>query len=93
MRLGGDRAPLALAMHPQLTLDNNPHCVEQILAFKRCHEECSYMQRLFGECNEQKRLLDACFKSQKKVVRKGLLSKAREDRDRWRRACDEMEAR
>ena len=58
-------------MHPPLTLQNNPQCVEQILAFKRCHAESTYMQRMLGECNEHKRLLDACFKAQKKV---GLLS-------------------
>ena len=80
-------------MHPQLTLENNPLCVEQILALKQCHEDNGYLSRMLGECNEQKRLLDACFKSQKKVVRKGLLQKARDDRDRWRRACDELEAR
>ena len=78
-------------MHPELTLKNNPHCVEQILAFKRCHAESTYMQRMLGECNEHKRILDACFKSQKKVVRKGHLEQARADRARWRQACAEFE--
>ena len=78
-------------MHPQLVLENNPLCVEQILAFKRCHEESSYIQRMLGECNEPKRLLDACFKAQKKVVRKDLLHKAREDREKWKRKCEELE--
>ena len=76
-------------MHPILTLENNPHCVEQILAFKRCHEEKDYMRRMLGECNEEKQVLDACFKSQKKIVRKDHLAKARADRDRWRERCQE----
>ena len=80
-------------MHPQLTLDNNPQCVDQILAFKKCHEECGYFARLMGTCNDAKVELDACFKKQKKSVRKGLLEKAREDRERWRQKCDELEAR
>ena len=80
-------------MHPTLSLENNPLCVEQIKAFKKCHEECTYIQRLLGECNEQKRLLDACFKSQKKVVRKGHLEQARADRAKWRQACDEFEGK
>ena len=46
---------------------------------------------MLGQCNEQKRLLDACFKSQKKVLRKGHLDKARADRERWRQACEEYE--
>ena len=90
LRSRGERC--APDMHPLLELDANPHCVEQILAFKRCHEESTYAQKLLGECNEQKRLLDACFKSQKKMVRKDILAKARADRERWRRACDELEA-
>lgn len=77
-------------MHPQLSLHNNPQCVEQILAFKKCHEDAGYFARLLGECNEHKQLLDKCFKAQKKVVRKGLLEKARADRERFRRACEEQ---
>ena len=80
-------------MHPQLLIENNPHCVEQILAFKKCHEENTYLWRMLGECNEQKRLLDACFKSQKKVVRKGLLQQARADRAKWQQACAELEGK
>lgn len=75
-------------MHPPLTLQNNPQCVEQILAFKKCHEESSYVAKFLGECNEPKRALDACFKAQKKVVRKGILEKARADRESFRRACE-----
>ena len=78
-------------MHPLLTEGNNPLCVEAIQALKACHEECSYLQRMLGECNEQKRVLDACFKSQKKVVRKEHLAKARADREKWRKAADELD--
>jgi len=78
-------------MHPQLILEANPHCVEQILAFKKCHEESSYMLRMLGNCNEVKVQLDACFKKQKKVVRKDLLTKARAERERWRQKCVENE--
>ena len=80
-------------MHPLLTLDNNPHCVEQILAFKRCHDECSYLKRLLGECNEEKRLLDACFKAQKKVVRKDHHVEARAFRERWQARAQELEGK
>ena len=75
-------------MHPTLSLHNNPQCVEQILAFKRCHEEVGYWGRLTGACNEYKHQLDACFKAQKKVTRKGLLEKARAERERWHQACE-----
>ena len=78
-------------MHPVLSLDANPHCTEQILAFKACHEKNSYLGRMLGACNEEKRVLDACFKAQKKVVRKGHLEKALADREKWRRACSEFE--
>jgi hypothetical protein len=78
-------------MHPLLTLHNNPHCVEQIQALQRCHEEGGYLARLTGGCNEQKRLLDACFKAQKKETRKAHLEKARADRERWLHACEEEE--
>ena len=82
---------LAVLMHPQLTLDNNPLCVEQILAFKRCHEETTYFQRMLGACNQPKQELDWCFKAQKKVVRKDHLIQARADREKWRKACEELE--
>ena len=42
-----------------------------------------------GSAWDEKRLLDLCFKEQKKVKRKGLLEKARADRESWRRACEE----
>ena len=74
-----------------MTLHNNPQCVEQILAFKQCHEDAGYFGRFLGQCNEQKRVLDACFKAQKKVLRKGLLEKARADRERWQQACKQVE--
>ena len=77
-------------MHPTLSLHNNPECVQQIMDFKACHENVGYWGRLTGACNEQKRLLDICFKAQKKVLRKGLLEKARADREKWRRACEEQ---
>ena len=35
-------------MHPQLVEHNNPLCVEQIRAFKRCHEDAGYWGRLTG---------------------------------------------
>ena len=79
-------------MHPPLNVEKNPLCVEQITAFKQCMEDYSYFQRILGSCNEQKRLLDKCFKSQKKVVRKGHLDQARADRERWRQACSEIDA-
>ena len=66
-------------MHPTLSLHNNPLCVDKILAFKQCHEDVGYWGRLTGACNEQKYLLEKCFKAQKKVIRKGLLEKAREE--------------
>jgi hypothetical protein len=77
-------------MHPQLSLHNNPQCVEQILAFQQCHEDAGYWRRLFGACEEHKRILDACFKAQKKSLRKGHLQKARADREKWLKACENM---
>ena len=77
-------------MHPTLSLHNNPLCVDKILAFKQCHEDVGYWGRLTGACNEQKYLLEKCFKAQKKVIRKGLLEKAREERQRFKQACEEQ---
>jgi len=45
-------------MHPQLTLHNNPMCVEQIVAFQKCHAEVGYWWRVVGACNEPKSLMD-----------------------------------
>ena len=45
-------------MHPQLTLDNNQMCVDQILAFQRCHEEVGLWGKLTARCNTEKSLLD-----------------------------------
>lgn len=77
-------------MHPTLSLHNNPLCVDKILAFKQCHEDVGYWGRLTGACNEQKYLLEKCFKAQKKVIRKGLLEKARAERQRFKQACEEQ---
>ena len=74
-------------MHPPLALHVNPVCAELIVAFKTCHEECGYLGKLAGACNDQKHALDICFREQKKVVRKDHLSKAREDRARFRELC------
>ncbi len=78
-------------MHPSLTLHKNPECVEVILAFKKCHEDAGYWGRLMGQCNDAKVDLDRCFKAQKKVTRAGLLEKARAERERWRKSCDDDE--
>ena len=51
-------APRLVAMHPQLTLDNNQMCVDQILAFQRCHEEVGLWGKLTARCNTEKSLLD-----------------------------------
>jgi COX assembly protein 2 len=80
-------------MHPQLTLHNNPMCVEQILALKKCHEESGWLSKLLGACNEDKTLLDRCFKAQKKVTRKPILEAARADRERWHQKCDAIDLR
>ena len=77
-------------MHPTLSLHNNPLCVDKLLAFKQCHEDVGYWGRLTGACNEQKYLLEKCFKAQKKVIRKGLLEKARAERQRFKQACEEQ---
>lgn len=74
-------------MHPPLALHVNPVCAELITAFKACHDECGYIGKLTGACNDEKHALDLCFKEQKKVTRKGLLAKAREDRARFRELC------
>ena len=50
--------PRLVAMHPQLTLDNNQMCVDQILAFQRCHEEVGLWGKLTARCNTEKSLLD-----------------------------------
>ena len=76
-------------MHPQLTLQNNPMCVEYILAFQKCHADHGFWGRMLGTCNEEKRLLDMCFRAQKKVKRKTNLDQARADRERWLAACRE----
>ena len=80
-------------MHPQLTLHNNPLCVEQILALKKCHEDTGWLRKLLGACNEQKNVLDQCFRAQKKVKRKPLLEAARADRERWRQTCEAIDRR
>ena len=80
-------------MHPQLTLHNNPLCVEQIQALKACHEDTGWLSKLLGACNEHKQLLDQCFRAQKKVKRKPLLEAARADRERWRQTCEAIDRR
>ena len=85
------RRSASTAMHPQLVLKDNPHCAELILAFQKCHDDGGYWGRLTGLCNEHKTLLDKCFKAQKKLVRKGILVKAREDRERWQAKCEQLE--
>ena len=78
-------------MHPQLSEHNNPRCIEQIRALKKCHADVGFVGKLTGACNEQKTLLDLCFRAQKKVKRKVNLEAAREDRARWLQACEEAE--
>ncbi|KAL1525706.1 hypothetical protein AB1Y20_020552 [Prymnesium parvum] len=77
-------------MHPQLSLENNPLCVEQIAALKECHASVGYWGKLLGSCNDQKAALDKCLRAQKKVLRKAHLDEARAERARWRKACAEM---
>lgn len=55
-------------MHPRLSLENTPACVEQIKALEKCHADKNYWIKLLGGCNEEKRLLDQCFRAQKKVL-------------------------
>eukprot|EP00962_Isochrysis_galbana_P004664 scaffold1285_cov112-Isochrysis_galbana.AAC.1 len=45
-------------------------CVEQIQAFKKCHEETGYIGKALGACNQPKALMDRCFREQKKVKRR-----------------------
>ena len=82
------------SMHPRLTLENNPGCVEQILAFQRCHEENGYFTKLFGGCNEPKNLLDKCLRKNdaKLSKRKANLEKARAERARWQQTIAEERA-
>ena len=77
-------------MHPKLTLHNNAGCVAEIEAFKKCHE-ASYWARFFGQCNAEKRDLDLCLRAQKRVKRGAQLVTARADRERFHRACDEID--
>ena len=74
-----------------MTLHNNPGCVEQIEAFKACHEDNSYWMKLFGACNQAKLELDQCFRAQKKVKAKASIDKARESTRQWRQACAELD--
>ena len=55
------------AMHPRLSLENTPACVEQIKALQACHADTNYWIKLLGACNEKKMVLDKCFRAQKKV--------------------------
>jgi len=54
-------------MHPRLSLENTPACVEQIKALQACHADTNYWIKLLGACNEKKMVLDKCFRAQKKV--------------------------
>tara|TARA_B100000787_G_C15898769_1_gene167471 strand:+ start:63 stop:308 length:246 start_codon:yes stop_codon:yes gene_type:complete len=54
-------------MHPRLSLENTPACVEQIKALQQCHTDQNYWVKLLGACNEKKTVLDKCFRAQKKV--------------------------
>ena len=58
---------LAVVMHPRLSLENTPACVEQIKALQACHADTNYWIKLMGACNEKKMVLDKCFRAQKKV--------------------------
>ena len=57
----------ALSMHPRLSLENTPACVEEIKALQACHADTNYWIKLLGACNEKKMVLDKCFRAQKKV--------------------------
>ena len=54
-------------MHPRLSLENTPACVERIKALQACHADTNYWIKLLGACNEKKMVLDKCFRAQKKV--------------------------
>ena len=54
-------------MHPRLSLENTPACVEEIKALQACHADTNYWIKLLGACNEKKTVLDKCFRAQKKV--------------------------
>ena len=54
-------------MHPRLSLENTPACVEEIKALQACHADTNYWIKLLGACNEKKMVLDKCFRAQKKV--------------------------
>mmetsp|Transcript_12872 Transcript_12872/g.27800 ORF Transcript_12872/g.27800 Transcript_12872/m.27800 type:complete len:89 (+) Transcript_12872:452-718(+) len=78
-------------MHPLLTTQNNPMCVELIEALKKCHENQNMWDKLVGSCNEEKAALDRCFRAQKKVKTRLNQSKAREERERWKAKVAELE--
>ena len=78
-------------MHPQLNVDKNPPCVEQIEALKKCHQATGYWNKMLGVCNEDKANLDLCFRAQKKMTRKLHLEEARAERARWREVCVELD--
>ena len=58
---------LSPLMHPRLSLENTPACVEEIKALQACHADTNYWIKLLGACNEKKMVLDKCFRAQKKV--------------------------
>jgi hypothetical protein len=68
-------------MHPPLTPENHPLCLDVITALKDCHHEQRW-GKFLGACNEQKWQLDACFKAEKAVKRSINLEKARVEQKR-----------
>ena len=80
-------APRAVARrHPSRARRNPPARAQLVELLVKCHDENPY-GKFWGACNDEKHALDLCFKEQKKVTRKGLLAKAREDRARFRELC------
>ena len=78
-------------MHPPLgAKGHNPKCKEAIEALQQCHKDAGVVGRMTGMCNDAKREIDHCFRTNKNVDRKEHLTEAREARERWRRACDEL---
>lgn len=79
-------------MHPPLGAQgHNPKCKAAIEALQQCHLNAGFVGKMTGACNDAKRNLDACFRANKNCDRKAHLAQARQDRERWRQACKELD--
>ncbi|XP_047068154.1 COX assembly mitochondrial protein 2 homolog isoform X1 [Lolium rigidum] len=82
-------SPIALEMHPHLTLHRHPMCAEIIEEFQKCHVDHP-LKKFFGECTDLKIKLDRCFRQEKAVKRKANFEESKKFKEQLQAYKKEM---